>query len=184
MQNYRLKLLSERLELDKKIKPIAIAAHDQAKKEVEAARRHLKLRTDLERQMNDTDDERKRAGCTKLLEQSPPLETLKDNLRLTQRKLSSTIRLLWQIQETEARHQDEMALTIAVEAYYSEALDALREKFGDDIEVVYKLDEKKRVLHIFFGGQDFPLGPGHAHWVYRRTRYVFRRDPEVVQVAC
>lgn len=179
MQNYRLRLLREKLAL----KPIAEAAHDTAKREVEAARRHLKLRVDLERQAHETEDERKKAGCDALLKITPPLEELKENLELARLKLSSTVRLIRQFQDTEVRHQAETALTSLVESEYGDALVAIREKFGD-IEVVYKLDDNRKQLDIYFGGQDFPVGDGHAHWVYRRNRYVYQRDPKNEQVAC
>ena len=182
MQNYRLRLLREKFTLQQTIKPIAVAARDKAKQEEEAARRHLKLRVDLERQAQETNDERTKEGCEKLLQITAPLDTLTENLELARRKLSSTIRLVKQIQETEDRYQTELVLTNLVEDQYGPALEVIRKKFGD-IEVVYKLNEKKRELDIFFGGQDYPLGPGHAHWVYRRDKFVVQRDPVVTQVA-
>ena len=183
MQNYRLRLLSEKLDLELEIKPLAEAAHEKAKQERDAARRQLKFRVNLERQAQETEDERKRKGCYDLLSTTAPLETLRQNLELARRKLSSTVRLVMRIQETEARYRAEVNLTDIVETEYSDALEAIRKKFGD-IEVVYKLNEKKQELDIYFGGQDSPVGEGHAHWVYRRGTYVYRRDPKDERVAC
>lgn len=183
MRNYRLRLLREKLDLQRGVKPLAEAARDKAKNEEDAARRQLKFRTSLERQLHEKEDERTRAGCNKLLEKTAPLDVLKENLELAKRKLDSTVRLVRWIQETEARFRAEELLTRTVEAEYSHALQVLREQFGD-IEVVYKLNEKKQQLDIFFGGQEFPLGVGHAHWVYRRNRYVVRRNPKTESVAC
>ena len=183
MRNYRLRLLREKLDLQQGIKPLAEAARDKAKNEEDAARRQLKFRTNLERQLHEKEDERTKAGCRKLLKETPALDVLEKNLELAKRKLSSTIRLVRWIEETETRFRAETLLTKTVEAEYSHALQVLREQFGD-IEVVYKLNERKQQLDIFFGGQEFPLGVGHAHWVYRRNRCVVRRNPKSEPVAC
>lgn len=179
MQNYRLRELDEKIAL----KPIAVIAYSRAKEGVEAARRQLDSRRSIEKQHASTEDERKKAGCETLLQKFPPLDVLETNLELAKRKLNSTWRQIVQISEAEEQYEAEVRLTATIKSQFGRALEELHEKYGD-IEAVYKLDESKRRLDIYFGGQDSPLGKGHAHWVYWRDYFVYQRPPKVEQAAC
>ena len=53
----------------------------------------------------------------------------------------------------------------------------IRRRFGS-IELTCKFNEAANKLNVYFGGRGYPLGPGHAHWVFdRHGKLVYRRDP-------
>lgn len=186
MQNYRLRILSEKLTTLIAQQQVAEAACSAADDEIVAARRQLRFRTQIERQAQGSEDARFIQACEDLLKEYPSRPTLLENFRLARRKreasgraLSATLRF---ISETKKKVEQQLRLIALIQSKYSNALEQFYDEIGN-VEVICKIKPNRNELHIYYGGEGNPIGDGHAHWVYRHNKFVVRRPPRVMQVA-
>lgn len=75
-----------------------------------------------------------------------------------------------------AKEMSSRRRVIEIDRAYGIVLGHITKEFGD-IEMTCHMKEEGRRLDVYFGGKDFPLGEGHAHWVFKGSTLIYRRDP-------